>query len=169
MTRNRTATRDVPSQLEQEIAYTYVVDREIVRPRLGVSYTIFLSFAAMIITTLAISLLGFVLDFWGLVNIYPDTIQMGKFGISSIFLFFVVSIITTTFLVAFLRRMLIGTVFLYQRYAPEYIRRKCLYKPTCSEYTILALTKYGVIIGLYKAYIRIFKKCKGFTYRIEYP
>ena len=34
---------------------------------------------------------------------------------------------------------------------------------------ILAIEKYGVIIGLIKAYIRLFKKCRGNIYRIDYP
>ena len=68
-----------------------------------------------------------------------------------------------------LKPAIIGAVRLYQRYAPEEIRRRCLFKPTCSEYTILAIQKYGVIKGLYKAYIRVFKKCKGRIYRIDEP
>ncbi|KAA5217934.1 membrane protein insertion efficiency factor YidD [Bacteroides finegoldii] len=65
--------------------------------------------------------------------------------------------------------MLIGIVKLYQRYAPEETRRKCLYKPTCSEYAILALKKYGLVKGLYKIYIRLFKTCRGIEYGIDYP
>lgn len=64
---------------------------------------------------------------------------------------------------------LIGTIRLYQHYAPEEIRRRCLFKPTCSEYAILALQKYGIIIGLFKTYVRLFKKCRGNIYRIDYP
>ena len=64
---------------------------------------------------------------------------------------------------------IIGAIRLYQRYAPDDIRRRCLFKPTCSEYAILAIEKYGVIIGLIKSYIRLFKKCRGNIYRIDYP
>ncbi|MDO4363209.1 MAG: membrane protein insertion efficiency factor YidD [Clostridia bacterium] len=62
-----------------------------------------------------------------------------------------------------------GCIKLYQHYAPEEIRRRCLFKPTCSEYAILAIKKYGLIIGLVKTYNRLFKKCKGNIYRIDYP
>lgn len=67
------------------------------------------------------------------------------------------------------KQILIGIVKLYQRYAPEETRRKCLYKPTCSEYAILALKKYGLVKGLYKIYIRLFKTCRGIEYSIDYP
>lgn len=68
-----------------------------------------------------------------------------------------------------LKSALIGAIRLYQRYAPERIRRKCLFKPTCSEYAILAIKKYGVIRGLYKTYVRLFKKCRGRIYSIDEP
>jgi putative component of membrane protein insertase Oxa1/YidC/SpoIIIJ protein YidD len=41
--------------------------------------------------------------------------------------------------------------------------------PTCSEYAILALRKYGVIVGLYRIYIRLAKTCRGNVYRTDYP
>lgn len=68
-----------------------------------------------------------------------------------------------------LKSAVIGAVRLYQRYAPENIRRRCLFKPTCSEYAILAVQKYGVIRGLYKTYVRLFKKCKGRIYMVDEP
>ena len=60
------------------------------------------------------------------------------------------------------KQILIGIVKLYQRYAPEETRRKCLYKPTCSEYALS-------VKGLYKIYIRLFKTCRGIEYGIDYP
>lgn len=67
------------------------------------------------------------------------------------------------------KQILINTIRIYQHYAPEEIRRKCLCKPTCSEYAILALKKYNLIKGLYKIYIRLFKTCRGIEYNIDYP
>lgn len=67
------------------------------------------------------------------------------------------------------KQAIIGGIHLYQRYAPEHIRRRCLFKPTCSEYAILAIEKYGVIVGVRKAYIRLFKRCHGMIYRIDEP
>lgn len=68
-----------------------------------------------------------------------------------------------------LKPAIIGAIRLYQRYAPEDIRRRCLFKPTCSEYAILAVQKYGVIKGMTKTYVRLFKKCKGRIYQIDEP
>ena len=68
----------------------------------------------------------------------------------------------------FSKRILIGLVHVYQRYAPESRRRMCLFKPTCSEYAILALNKYGSIRGTIKTIDRL-KRCKGDKYHIDYP
>ncbi|WP_366941359.1 membrane protein insertion efficiency factor YidD [uncultured Fibrobacter sp.] len=68
----------------------------------------------------------------------------------------------------FSKRILIGLVHVYQRYAPESRRRMCLFKPTCSEYAILALNKYGSIRGTIKTIGRL-KRCKGGKYHIDYP
>jgi len=46
-----------------------------------------------------------------------------------------------------LRETLIFFIHVYQRYASDDIRVSCVFKPTCSEYMILALNKYGVIRG----------------------
>ena len=37
----------------------------------------------------------------------------------------------------------------------------CIYTPTCSEYTRLAVEKYGVIKGLAKGFWRILKTSQG--------
>jgi putative component of membrane protein insertase Oxa1/YidC/SpoIIIJ protein YidD len=63
----------------------------------------------------------------------------------------------------------IGIVKLYQHYAPDEIRRRCLFMPTCSEYTIMAVRKYGCIVGLYKSFFRLFYRCSGIIYMIDYP
>jgi putative component of membrane protein insertase Oxa1/YidC/SpoIIIJ protein YidD len=49
------------------------------------------------------------------------------------------------------------------------MRRKCLFKPTCSEYMILAIEKYGALKGTYRGLHRLFIKCKGHYYSIDYP
>lgn len=84
---------------------------------------------------------------------------------------FGVILITISFfmvLAVFSKRILIGLVHIYQRNAPESRRRMCLFKPTCSEYAILALNKYGSVRGTLKT-INRFRRCKGSKYRIDYP
>ncbi|WP_366083000.1 membrane protein insertion efficiency factor YidD [Geothrix sp.] len=71
--------------------------------------------------------------------------------------------------VIWMRKALIGIIRLYQRYAPEDVRRRCLFMPTCSEYAILVLQKHGVIIGLLMIFDRLWYRCRGTIYRIDYP
>lgn len=67
------------------------------------------------------------------------------------------------------RITLIGLVRLYQHYAPEQMRRRCLCKPSCSEYMILAIKKYGPFIGTAKGIRRLLITCDGIVYKIDYP
>lgn len=55
----------------------------------------------------------------------------------------------------------------YQRYAPDAVRLKCRFEPSCSEYMILSIQKYGLIKGLNLGIKRL-KRCNidggGFDY-----
>ncbi|ADL06794.1 MULTISPECIES: membrane protein insertion efficiency factor YidD [Lacrimispora] len=51
----------------------------------------------------------------------------------------------------------------YQKYlSPLKIRTHCIYTPTCSQYAIEALTKYGVLKGTFLACKRILR-CNPFA------
>ena len=71
-------------------------------------------------------------------------------------------LISVAFLVLYglitLKRALICAVKLYQRFAPASLRDKCRFEPSCSEYMILAIKKYGVWRGLKKGLNRL-KRC----------
>lgn len=67
-----------------------------------------------------------------------------------------------------LKKTLILLIELYQHYAPDRIRRRCMMLPSCSEYGISAIKKYGVAIGVRKTYLRLTQKCKGY-YEVDYP
>ena len=54
-----------------------------------------------------------------------------------------------------LRNFTIGLVLLYKATAPMSIRNRCRFEPSCSTYMIMALQKYGFIVGLYKGIRRI--------------
>lgn len=47
-----------------------------------------------------------------------------------------------------LTRFVIFCIRLYQKFAPEYVRQRCVFTPTCSEYMILAIEKYGLSDGI---------------------
>ena len=72
-------------------------------------------------------------------------------------------------LAAVLKRLIVGAVKLYQRYAPEEIRRKCILKPSCSEYMIRAVEMYGVWKGVERGTHRLLHTCRGWDYRIDEP
>ena len=59
-----------------------------------------------------------------------------------------------------LGHLAIFAIRLYQRFAPIEVRARCGYTPTCSEYTILAIEKYGFFIGLIVGLRRCFR-CDG--------
>jgi putative membrane protein insertion efficiency factor len=54
-------------------------------------------------------------------------------------------------------RMTTGLVRIYQRTAPNWVRRQCLYSPCCSDYMILSLQKYGLFRGGTKGLLRILR------------
>ena len=51
-------------------------------------------------------------------------------------------------------KVIIGLIRIYQRYFSRFTGR-CLYKPSCSTYAILAIKKYGLKKGIKMAYNRI--------------
>ncbi|HIW56756.1 MAG TPA: membrane protein insertion efficiency factor YidD [Firmicutes bacterium] len=57
---------------------------------------------------------------------------------------------------------LIGAIKLYQRYISPLKRPCCRFYPSCSQYAILAIKKYGVFKGLLKAIWRILR-CNPFS------
>ncbi len=61
-----------------------------------------------------------------------------------------------------IRQMLIGLVRFYRKYISPQLPPSCKYIPTCSEYAIDALTKYGAIKGTLMAIWRILR-CNPFS------
>ena len=65
-------------------------------------------------------------------------------------------------------RLSILLIHLYRYIAPKRLRMSCLFEPTCSEYMILALKKYGFIRGWSKGIKRI-TRCRQPHGGIDYP
>lgn len=158
-----------PTKIEQDIAYEHACLRHLERP--NTSYLKF-GFGILILLLLA-SILGLGIHwfFTGSVGLkfLPKTLYDFHLNAPIAFKVLLILFIDCFVLILLSRRILIEVIKLYQRYADEEIRRRCLFKPTCSEYTIMSLNKYGLIIGLYLGYMRVFRKCKGNIYRIDYP
>ncbi len=56
-----------------------------------------------------------------------------------------------------LRKFLIGAVRFYQGAISPYKKQCCRFTPTCSEYAIQAIEKYGALKGTYLALRRIMR------------
>lgn len=66
------------------------------------------------------------------------------------------------------KHIFINFVLLYQKYAPEKLRKSCLFEPSCSEYMILSIKKYGTLKGILKGIKRILR-CHSPNGGIDYP
>ncbi len=159
----------MPSQKEQSIAEKYVLDRSLPRPDTDAKTVVKFVIGYIVLTTVFAVIALYLFDWFGIFALLPDSIS--EFRLNQKVWFYILFFVSTYLFtgICCLRAAVIGCIRLYQHYAPEEIRRRCLFKPTCSEYAILAIKKYGLIIGGIKAYIRLFYKCRGNIYRIDYP
>ena len=160
---------EMPSPEEQKAVIWHVLERPLVRPNTSYKKAVLCITLFVLANSGATVLLYFLFRWLGVSSVLPQVIDrfytehpIAFVGLLTFLVFSIGGAIAV-------KPALIGTIRLYQRYAPERVRRKCLFKPTCSEYAILAIQKYGVIRGLYKSYIRLFKKCRGRIYRMDEP
>lgn len=63
------------------------------------------------------------------------------------------------FIITQTKNIILLSIFLYQKFAPSFIRQACLFTPSCSEYMRLSVLKYGVIRGVRKGFGRL-KRCR---------
>jgi len=134
---------------ERKIVSDYVLKRELPHPKTNIiNAAYFLSL--LLLVCFAISMV---------MKIFFEKIP---FMLIFMLAFFLVSFIL-------LKKIIIGLVELYQHYMPEELRRRCLCMPTCSEYMILAVEKYGALKGLRKGMYRLMHTCRGKEYKIDYP
>lgn len=79
-------------------------------------------------------------------------------GLSTTTTVVIVAIILLAYIILTTKRVFICAIRIYQRYAPDSLRNKCRFEPSCSEYMILAIEKYGLMKGLQKGICRL-KRC----------
>ncbi len=60
-----------------------------------------------------------------------------------------------------MKRLLVTLIRIYQKYISPLKGQSCRFYPTCSEYSVQALQKYGLIKGSWKSVKRILK-CNPF-------
>jgi putative component of membrane protein insertase Oxa1/YidC/SpoIIIJ protein YidD len=139
---------ETPEQKEQDLAWEYCQKRELFRPGTTIKQTLKHTMIFILVVS-GIAIMIFFLTNFSLLLVIIVCFLLGLMICS--------------------KRIIIGLVRLYQHYAPEYVRRKCLLMPTCSEYMILAVQKYGTLRGLYKGIYRLLITCRGTVYKIDYP
>jgi putative membrane protein insertion efficiency factor len=67
-----------------------------------------------------------------------------------------------------MRFLVVNLILFYQKNAPKRIRQSCRFEPSCSNYMLLAIEKYGLIKGVTKGLKRIWK-CKHPNGGVDYP
>lgn len=60
-----------------------------------------------------------------------------------------------------MKKLLIWTIRLYQKAISPYLPPTCRFHPTCSEYTAMAIEKYGMLKGVLLGIKRV-AKCHPF-------
>jgi putative component of membrane protein insertase Oxa1/YidC/SpoIIIJ protein YidD len=161
--------QQMPTEWEQDVAEVYVNMRQLFRPNTTIKTALISVFLFVIAAGVATWIAHSVFMAGGIWAYLPSSAHdfyNARPFLSIVMLYAVVVFIGLFFCFKY---AVIGAIKLYQHYAPEEIRRRCLFKPTCSEYAIMAVKKYGCIIGLCKSYFRLFYRCKGNIYQIDYP
>ncbi len=67
-----------------------------------------------------------------------------------------------------LKLSIVGWILLYQRFAPQRLRASCRFEPSCSQYMLLAIEKYGVFKGIFKGIKRL-TRCHYPNGGVDYP
>lgn len=72
------------------------------------------------------------------------------------------------YVTVFFKKGLICLIHIYQYFAPRTIRMKCRFEPSCSEYMVLSIEKYGVFQGIRKGLSRL-KRCNRDNGGYDFP
>lgn len=59
------------------------------------------------------------------------------------------------------RKLIIKFIYLYKTIISSFLGKNCRYYPSCSDYTIQSIEKYGIIKGIGKGILRILR-CNQF-------
>lgn len=72
------------------------------------------------------------------------------------------------YLILNIKKSIICAIQIYQHYTPTSIRMKCRFEPSCSQYMILAIEKYGLLKGI-KMGINRLSRCKVGNGGYDFP
>jgi putative membrane protein insertion efficiency factor len=96
------------------------------------------------------------------------TIIMHLLGLSMLCAILIATLLFALYLIVTAKRGAIALVRIYQALAPKSIREKCRFEPSCSEYMVLSIEKYGVLRGVLKGIGRL-KRCNVKNGGFDYP
>lgn len=82
--------------------------------------------------------------------------------------FYLILFYTIIYIFINLKNIVLLSIKIYQRLAPISIREKCRFEPSCSNYMILSIEKYGLIKGAIKGYLRL-RRCNVDNGGYDYP
>jgi len=68
----------------------------------------------------------------------------------------------------YFKKLFVSLIFIYQKVMPKDLRDECLYQPTCSNYMVRAILKYGCIKGIFLGLKRI-SRCRYPNGGVDYP
>lgn len=134
---------------DAEIAKKYVLERPLIRPKTSILHIL-------------IAIISYTVTCWILAFVLINCLNIQHRALTYFIVYFMCFCIIS-------KVLFIQLIKCYQHYAPEHIRRKCLCKPTCSEYAIAVLKKYLTIVALFKIVNRVFFTCRGTDYKIDEP
>ena len=134
-------------------------ENKLYRPEIHFGKAVIITISTIFLTLLISWLITLVLIHRGIYNIE----QNGQLAIF-ISIYWKIQLLV---LLLTLKYIFIWFIRIYQRYAKSETRLRCCYTPSCSEYAILALKKYGLIFGSIKAVKRLLR-C-GPPGGIDYP
>lgn len=161
--------KNVPSTENSDAVMDYVLLRPLTRPNTSIlRASIYVSLFILLVASLSASCYA-ILSLLGAFSYLPGFIRewMAENPILHKVLYAVICYTVSVLCVS--RKACIGLIRLYQRYAPESLRRQCCCKPTCSEYSIMCLEKYCLIKALFMIRKRLFKKCGPLGYIEDWP
>lgn len=117
---------------------------KLIRPRINY-------FSAFLYIVVHVAVGVIIAYIWGLATVQRGDLNLVDMTVSKLYI-----TIPFTFLIT-LRYTFIWFVKLYQRYAKSETRLRCCMTPSCSEYAIMALKKYGAILGCIKTWRRLLR------------
>lgn len=72
------------------------------------------------------------------------------------------------YILIILKKAIIWLIHFYQNHAPDRVRLKCVFEPSCSEYMLMCIDKFGVIRGVFKGCLRLLR-CHSPNGGKDYP